>query len=69
MGRHESLEVQERVCEFCLDGVEDEMHVLLCCGLYDDLRKTMTESLHVGEDWELGGERRIVNARVMMGEN
>ena len=39
MGRHEGLEVEERVCEFCLDGVKDEMHVLLCYGLYDDLRK------------------------------
>ena len=41
MGRHEGLDIGERVCEFCLDGIEDEMHVLLCCGLYDDLRKTI----------------------------
>ena len=29
----------------------------------------MTERLHVGEDWELSDERRIVVARVMMGKN
>ena len=58
-----------RVCEFCKDGVEDEMHVLLCCGLYDDLRQSMMDRLYVGEEWELGEDRRRVMAKVMMGEN
>ncbi len=37
-GRYERLPVSSRVCPFCTDHVEDEMHVLLSCPLYNDIR-------------------------------
>ena len=32
------IPVNERVCEFCMDGIEDEIHVLMKCNLYHDLQ-------------------------------
>ena len=31
---------EERVCTICNEGVEDELHVLLECNLYDDKANT-----------------------------
>lgn len=40
-GRYERLPVCERVCPFCNGEVEDEVHVILKCPLYDDIRSKM----------------------------
>lgn len=39
-GRYENLAVEERICPFC-NNIEDEMHVILDCSVYDDLRVTL----------------------------
>ena len=36
-GRFENLDVNQRPCLFC-NVVEDEIHVILDCSAYDDLR-------------------------------
>ena len=40
-GRYEGLPVHERVCRFCQIDVEDEMHVLLNCDIYDSIRSEL----------------------------
>jgi hypothetical protein len=37
-GRYEHLPVHERLCFNCNDCVEDELHVLIVCPLYDSIR-------------------------------
>ena len=37
-GRYENLKENERVCPFC-NCIEDEIHVLLYCNLYADVRQ------------------------------
>jgi len=39
-GRYEGLEISERLCLSC-ESVEDEMHVLVRCPLYDDVRQEL----------------------------
>ena len=41
-GRYESLAVEERICPFCRN-IEDEMHVILDCSVYNDLRVTLLD--------------------------
>ena len=43
MGRwgSEGLPREERICQQCFQGVEDEQHVLLHCDLYSDLRENL----------------------------
>ncbi len=44
-GRYEHLPVDQRLCEFCNDNaVEDELHVILKCTFYDDLREELFEA-------------------------
>ena len=38
--RHESIPLNQRKCPFC-DNVESELHVLLECDLYTDLRQSL----------------------------
>ena len=37
-GRYENIPFKDRLCFNCLDTVEDEIHVLLECPLYCDIR-------------------------------
>ena len=37
-GRHRGLDAARRFCPFCKDRVEDEIHFLLECPIYDELR-------------------------------
>ncbi len=38
-GRYERLPVDQRLCIFCTDNaVEDELHVILKCSFYEDIR-------------------------------
>ena len=39
-GRYENLDVNQRICPFC-SSVEDEMHVILRCETYRDLRNNL----------------------------
>ena len=46
-GRYENLPLVERTCKFCtLGGIEDDIHVLLKCELYSDLRYELLNHMH-----------------------
>ena len=38
IGRYTNLAIEVRLCPFCLNITEDETHVMLYCGLHDDIR-------------------------------
>ena len=40
-GRYERLDIQLRVCPFCKDTIEDELHVVTQCPVYDDIRNDL----------------------------
>ena len=40
-GRFENLNVDQRLCHFCNDAIEDETHVVLFCSAYEDLRNNL----------------------------
>ena len=40
-GRYEGVEVDQRICLLCNNGVEDEKHVLLECPFYNEYRKSL----------------------------
>ncbi len=42
-GRYEHIAENERVCPFCIHEVEDELHALLKCREYCDIRHVLTE--------------------------
>jgi hypothetical protein len=42
-GRFTNMPIDERVCEFCDNIVEDEMHFILACPLYDVQRNLLVE--------------------------
>ena len=44
-GRYEGTPVEQRFCLFCKDKVEDEIHALLDCPLYNDVRVKLFNSL------------------------
>ena len=37
-GRYERLPFAKRMCPLCNDGIENELHVLTSCSMYNDLR-------------------------------
>ena len=42
IGRYKNLDLSERLCNLCDDNlVEDEVHFLCCCRLYNDLREVL----------------------------
>ena len=43
--RYNKVPVKDRICPFCPGLVEDEVHVLTVCNLYDDLRRHLFEFL------------------------
>ena len=44
-GRHQKLEVSQRICDMCKSGkVENEIHFLIECGVYHDIRQTFLGS-------------------------
>ena len=47
VGRYEGLDVKDRICPLCHNGVEDEMHVLLECNVYNDIRCELLKDLSV----------------------
>ena len=44
-GRHEGVERDERICPFCPNEVEDEVHFLLKCPILKHLRNEYLEPL------------------------
>ena len=44
-GRYERLPVSERICFHCKTCVEDELHVLIDCPLYNELRLNFFQML------------------------
>ena len=42
-GRYEGIPEIERSCIFCADAVEDEIHVLLECPLYNEIRSELIQ--------------------------
>jgi len=43
IGRHKNLPKEERICQICCEGIEDEIHFLVKCKQFDSLRKPMFE--------------------------
>ncbi len=44
-GRYEGLTGQERICPMCeMDEIEYEIHVMIFCFLYNDIKATLYES-------------------------
>ena len=43
VGRHMKLQKQERICQICQEGVEDEIHFLITCKHYKTLRKPLID--------------------------
>ena len=45
-GRFRNLAIADRLCVLCnLQAVEDELHFLCVCSLYNDIRRDMFENL------------------------
>ena len=40
-GWYEGIPEEARLCQMCNDGVENELHALLECALYSDIRQTL----------------------------
>ena len=40
-GRFSNLSREERICDFCKDVIEDEIHFLFDCGLYPEFRECL----------------------------
>jgi len=43
VGRHKNIPLEERLCPFCKQEVEDECHFLLVCHMYNDQRKKLLD--------------------------
>jgi hypothetical protein len=41
IGRHKKLSKEDRICEVCNNGIEDEVHFLVRCKLYEKLREPL----------------------------
>ena len=46
LGRYSGLPLQQRTCLHCQDSVEDEIHVILQCPLYTDIRISMFDQIN-----------------------
>ena len=49
-GRYERLIEAERVCPFCNTEIENEVHVMLKCSVYDDKRYSLFEKANMIDD-------------------
>ena len=58
-GRHRGLSSDERLCPFCKYKVEDEIHFLLECPIYKDLRET-EKVFHIEEQDIVGKEKFVL---------
>ena len=46
-GRHMGMKSAERMCPFCMDKVEDELHFLLDCHVYNQIRGLLLREVGV----------------------
>lgn len=46
-GRYEGLQVESRVFPLCERAVESELHVLMVCNVYQDLKEPLLQQLIV----------------------
>ena len=74
-GRHlrPKLDIEERICPVCQEGVEDETHFLVRCTFYEELRKPLLEHcVQVTPQFELYSEEEqfvsIMTNPLMMGK-
>ena len=44
-GRYQKSDLQDRTCPFCPDQIEDEMHFLLKCPIYQELRHKLFDDI------------------------
>ena len=46
-GRYQGIQLEDRICKFCATNkIEDEIHVLVECDLYKDLRFNIDKHMH-----------------------
>ena len=45
-GRHTKLPKEQRICPACNEGIEDEIHFLVKCDLYETLRKSLYDKCY-----------------------
>ena len=45
-GRYRNIPVEKRVCFNCTDTIENEMHFLLQCPVYDDYRNVLLNNVN-----------------------
>ena len=45
LGRYEGKPLHERTCSFFPEVIEDEVHVILHCPAYEDIRKELNEHM------------------------
>ncbi len=53
VGRYRQKQVCDRLCPFCENEVEDEIHFLLTCSTYRDIRKGIVNFSELGTSSEL----------------
>ena len=46
-GCYTGIDLDDRLCEICTEGVEDEYHVTLVCPLYKNLRYLLPKNTYV----------------------
>ena len=51
-GRHENIPKEMRFCPFCVNTVENEVHFLLQCKTYDNIRKNFIEKYANDENFQ-----------------
>ena len=47
MGRHENIQRTNRRCPFCPESIENEVHFLIHCPVYSNLRLSMLEEIEI----------------------
>ena len=45
-GRHQNIEIENRLCPFCPTCIEDEMHFLIKCPAYIEYRAKLMDTIH-----------------------
>ena len=56
-GRYDGRQISDRICKTCWGDVEDEIHFLMECETYTDIRRECLEELNIKEDDERLEER------------
>ena len=46
-GEYRKLELHERICQICIDGIEDELHFVLICPAYVIPRRLLFNKIQI----------------------